>query len=103
MILEENTVILKDKKYVSLTHENMDDLFSILDNVEYSSFSYYPSMEEIEIMKTNIPKYYAFILWILSNPTGPETKEEEKVEKELNRIIMKYTRLKKHKAGSDEI
>jgi hypothetical protein len=96
-ILEENIENIKDKNYVIITHEKMDDLFSIIDNIEYSSFSYYPTMEEIEIMKTNIPKYYAFILWILSNPIGPETKEEERVEKELNRIIMKYTKLKKIK------
>ncbi len=95
MILEESIGNIKDRNYVNMTHEKMDDLFSIVDGIEFSSFRYYPSMEEIEIMKTDIPKYYAFILWILSNPAGPETKEEELSEKELNRIIMKYTKLKK--------
>ncbi|MDF2872939.1 MAG: hypothetical protein K0R05_4514 [Anaerocolumna sp.] len=93
--LEENIEIMKDRNFVTMTHEKMDDLFSIVDNIEFSSFRYYPTMEEIEIMKSDVPKYYAFILWILSNPAGPETIEEEKAEKELNRIIMKHTRLKK--------
>lgn len=94
-ISEENIGILKDKNYVTITHESMDDLFSIVDNIEFSSLRYYPTMEEIKIMETDIPKYYAFILWLLSNPAGPETKEEEQAEKELNRIIMKHTKLKK--------
>lgn len=96
--LEENIGIMKDKNYVTITHEKMNDLFSIVDDIEFSALRYYPTMEEIEVMKTNIPKFYAFILWILSNPGGPETKEEQKAEKELNRIIMKHTRLKKIKA-----
>ncbi len=94
--LEESIEIMKDKNYVTITHEKMDDLFSIVDNIEFSTLRYYPSMDEIEIMKADVPKYYAFILWILSNPAGPETKEEKKAEKELNRIIMKHTRLKKN-------
>lgn len=93
--LEESIEIMKDKNYVTITHEKMNDLFSIVDDIETSSLRYYPTMKEIEIMKNNIPKYYAFILWILSNPNGPETKEEQRAEKELNRIIMKHTRLKK--------
>lgn len=94
-ILEENIEISKDKNYVNLTHEKIDDLFLIVENIEFSSLRYYPTMEEIEIMKLDIPKFYAFMLWILSNPNGPETKEEEKAEKELNRIIMKHTKIKK--------
>jgi hypothetical protein len=93
-ISEGNTGTMKDKNYVTMTHENMDDLFSIVDTIEFSSFRYYPTMEEIEMMETDIPKYYAFILWILSNPVGPETKEEEIAEKELNRIIKKHTKMK---------
>lgn len=93
--LEENIEIMKDRNYVTMTHEKMDDLFSIVDNIEFSTLHYYPTMEEIEIMKSDVPKYYAFIIWILSNPAGPETIEEEKAEKELNRIIMKHTKLKK--------
>lgn len=94
-IIEENIEISKDKNYVNITHEKIEDLFSIIDTIEFPATGYYPTMEEIEIMKKNIPKYYAFILWVLSNPTGPETKEEETIEQELNKIIHKYTKLKK--------
>lgn len=92
--LEENTEVSKDKKHITITHEKMDELFCILDDIEFPFLKYYPTMEEIEIMKANVPKYYAFILWILSNPAGPETKEEKLAEKELNRIIMLHTKLK---------
>ncbi|WFR59074.1 hypothetical protein QA584_08310 [Anaerocolumna sp. AGMB13025] len=101
-ISEENIGTMKVKNYVTMTHENMDDLFSIVDTIEFSAFRYYPTMEEIEMMETDIPKYYAFILWILSNPDGPETKEEEIAEKELNRIIMKHTKIKKMRAVSNK-
>lgn len=95
MIFEENIVIIRDKNYVTMTYEKMDNLFSIVDEIDFSSLRYYPSMKEIELMKIDIPKYYAFILWILSNPAGPETMDEVVSEKELNRIVKKYTRLKK--------
>jgi hypothetical protein len=94
-VLIKNIDVSKDKNCITITHEKMDELLTIVENIELKSLCYYPTMEEIEIMKADIQKYYTFILWVLSNPDGPSTKEEIESEKELNRIIMKYTKFKK--------
>ncbi len=93
-VLEENTETQREKNSISITHEELDELFAIVEDMELPSLGYYPTVEEIEIMKANIPKYYTFIIWVLSNPNEPETREERESEKELNRLIMKYTRFK---------
>lgn len=91
----ENQVVLPEKDLINFkVKDKVTTVSNMFKEIKFNKLNYYPSREDISLMKSNLPKYSIFILWLLSNVKKPKTEEEYIIIKELEEVIDKYMKPK---------
>ncbi len=73
---------------VQITYDEIDEVYAVIDEMEYLAEDYCPSAAELKTMTKDLKKYIPFLTWI--DETGIETEDNAPLRAIIRTLLTEY-------------